>query len=287
MKAFFRTYSRLIMLIAAILLVVAAAVTILVLGSRHNRINNVFNAAASEAMFGNSVSINSSSEDDATHGNTLSENSSLVSENTSSSQTATSSTSKAQSKKLDDTAVKYIALSKTSITLQVGETGISIVTMYPTTATDKRELWSTTDNSIASVDESGYITGKKPGSCTIVIKSASNPDVSAPIQVTVVAKKSTTANNQSFDSDYVIRASCKQINAFMYPYNPPNNTAYETLTIPASTSQEDMIKTIVSAAKKKADRGDFAYQITYLGKKTGAAGASTGDSHLFALYTSE
>lgn len=85
----------------------------------------------------------------------------------------------------DSNKITFIELSKTEITITVGGHDIAYVTMYPETAQDKSEIWSSSDESIAIVDSEGYITGIGVGVCIITVRSAAYPDVKARIIVEV------------------------------------------------------------------------------------------------------
>ena len=85
----------------------------------------------------------------------------------------------------DSNKITSIELSKTEITITVGGHDIAYVTMYPETAQDKSEIWSSSDESIAIVDSEGYITGIGVGECIITVRSAAYPDVKARIIVEV------------------------------------------------------------------------------------------------------
>ncbi len=85
----------------------------------------------------------------------------------------------------DSNKITSIELSKTEIVIGVGGHDIAYVTMYPETAQDKSEIWSSSDESIAIVDSEGYITGIGVGVCIITVRSAAYPDVKARIIVEV------------------------------------------------------------------------------------------------------
>ena len=78
----------------------------------------------------------------------------------------------------------------------MGESQMPIVTMLPENASNKGEIWSTSNPSVANVTGLGLISGISPGSCTITVTSASNPSVSASVAVTV---RSTSASIQPVD----------------------------------------------------------------------------------------
>lgn len=86
----------------------------------------------------------------------------------------------------DSNRITLIELSKTEITINVGGHDIAYVTMYPETAQDKSEIWSSSDESIAIVDDEGYITGIGVGECIITVRSAAYPEVKARIIVEVI-----------------------------------------------------------------------------------------------------
>jgi len=91
--------------------------------------------------------------------------------------------------------VESISLSKNSITIAVGESEMPIVTMYPTDADDKSEIWSSSNSQVATVDNKGNITGISEGTCTVTVKAKANTSVYAEISVTVTAKKETSSNS--------------------------------------------------------------------------------------------
>lgn len=81
--------------------------------------------------------------------------------------------------------VESIALSKSEISLDIWEIEMPMVTMLPSTAKDKSERWSSSDESIAVVDAYGNIRGVAPGQCVITVTSVNNPNLSASVNVTV------------------------------------------------------------------------------------------------------
>ncbi|MBQ6035362.1 MAG: Ig-like domain-containing protein, partial [Ruminococcus sp.] len=109
--------------------------------------------------------------------------------------TATSSTTSATTlpvsttttKAPDPNKVSEIKLSKTEIKLTVGGDGdISMVTMLPRTAPDKREIWTSSDENVAAVNFEGWISPVGEGTCTVKVQSVNNPLVYGEINVTVV-----------------------------------------------------------------------------------------------------
>ncbi|MCR4845601.1 MAG: leucine-rich repeat protein [Eubacterium sp.] len=69
--------------------------------------------------------------------------------------------------------------------LCVDEEYTSEITVYPERAKDKSVTWSSSDESVLTVDSNGMLKGVSPGSARITIASVSNPDVQAYFDVTV------------------------------------------------------------------------------------------------------
>lgn len=83
--------------------------------------------------------------------------------------------------------VESISLTFYEVTLQVGQSQMPIVTMSPENAADKSEIWTSTDDAVASVDWLGNIKALSEGTCVVTVTSAQNPDVSASVAVTVTS----------------------------------------------------------------------------------------------------
>lgn len=97
--------------------------------------------------------------------------------------------------------VSGITLSYYSANVKVGEVHpYALVTMTPADATDKSELWTTSDDKVATVDKAGRITGVGAGKCMIRVTSVSNPFVFAEIEVNVVDPNATSSASESASS---------------------------------------------------------------------------------------
>ena len=81
--------------------------------------------------------------------------------------------------------VTSITLNKAELSLYIGETETLLATVLPDNATDKTVVWSSSDNSIATVSSVGLVTALKTGSVTI---TASSGGKSANCTVTVNEK---------------------------------------------------------------------------------------------------
>lgn len=77
----------------------------------------------------------------------------------------------------------------------------AMVVMQPKDATDKSEKWTSEDESIATVDKNGNITGVMEGTTIIRVTSVNNPLVFADIAVTVKPAETTTSNTTTTGGD--------------------------------------------------------------------------------------
>jgi lipoprotein-anchoring transpeptidase ErfK/SrfK len=83
--------------------------------------------------------------------------------------------------------VTGMTLSKTTESLTVGQNDMPIVTMMPKNATDKSEIWTSSNTKVATVSQSGNIKAISVGSCVVTVTSKSNKSVMRTVTVTVVS----------------------------------------------------------------------------------------------------
>lgn len=97
------------------------------------------------------------------------------------------------------TKVEGITLDKTEGILNVGNTVTITATVAPEEATNPAVTWSSSDESVATVDETGKVTAVATGNATITATSEDDNSVSADYELTVQQKKAatTTKNNYS------------------------------------------------------------------------------------------
>lgn len=97
------------------------------------------------------------------------------------------------------TKVEKIELDKTEGILNVGNTVTITATVAPEEATNPAVTWSSSDESVATVDETGKVTAVAVGNATITATSEDDSSVSADYELTVQQKKAatTTKNNYS------------------------------------------------------------------------------------------
>jgi hypothetical protein len=84
-----------------------------------------------------------------------------------------------------DVSVTSISLNKTSVTLDPGQQEQFIATVEPTDATNKRVLWKSQNEVIASVSSDGTVEAKTPGETKVIVSSVENETIKAEATVTV------------------------------------------------------------------------------------------------------
>ena len=82
--------------------------------------------------------------------------------------------------------VDHIILSTHSLVLVAGQQRQIIATVLPEDAKERNVTWTSSDNSIATVDAQGQVTGKKPGTAIINAISVANPQIYASCNLAVV-----------------------------------------------------------------------------------------------------
>ena len=84
-------------------------------------------------------------------------------------------------------AVESVSLDKSELSLEVGEEATLTATVSPADATDKEVSWSSSDPSVATVDEGGKVVAKAPGTTAVTVTTKDGAK-SASCAVTVKAK---------------------------------------------------------------------------------------------------
>ena len=78
--------------------------------------------------------------------------------------------------KVNPVEVSSISLSKNELTLDRGKTEVLTATISPDNATDKTVTWSSSNSSIATVDQNGLVTAIQKGTATITAKCGGKTD---------------------------------------------------------------------------------------------------------------
>lgn len=85
------------------------------------------------------------------------------------------------------TSLESIVLDRTELSLEEGQSDTLEATLLPEDALVKDLVWSSSDESVATVS-GGKVTAVKPGTAVITASSALDPEVKAECTVTVTAK---------------------------------------------------------------------------------------------------
>lgn len=88
----------------------------------------------------------------------------------------------------DPNTITKIDLSMYEVYLEVGgKSKMPIVTMTPSTSNNKNEIWTSSDETVATVDWLGNISPVGAGTCIVTVASENNPVVYAEVKVTVTS----------------------------------------------------------------------------------------------------
>jgi hypothetical protein len=82
-------------------------------------------------------------------------------------------------------SVTGISLDQTTLTLESGKNATITATIAPSNATNKAVTWTTSDPTVATVDNTGKVTATGAGTATITATSSENSDIKAACAVTV------------------------------------------------------------------------------------------------------
>ncbi|NLR17686.1 hypothetical protein HC026_01995 [Lactobacillus sp. LC28-10] len=83
-------------------------------------------------------------------------------------------------------SVTGVTLDNPTLSVGTGATGQLKATVAPTNATDKTVTWSSSDDTVATVDTTGKVTGVKAGTATITA-TASGKTATSAVTVTEAA----------------------------------------------------------------------------------------------------
>lgn len=82
------------------------------------------------------------------------------------------------------TEVTSVTLNKSTLSLEVGETGKLSATVLPNSATNKSVSWSSNNEAVATVSTNGTVTANKAGTAVITARTANGKSASCTVTVT-------------------------------------------------------------------------------------------------------
>lgn len=118
--------------------------------------------------------------------------------------------------------VTSVTLNKSELALVVGDSETLIATVKPDDATDKTVTWSTSDATIATVDNNGKVTAVKEGAVTITAKAGGQEATcKVTIVTTIVPVSSITLDKTSIE---IKEGESAVLTATVGPENATNKT---------------------------------------------------------------
>jgi len=118
-------------------------------------------------------------------------------------------------------SVTKISISKTYMTMYVGDSKTLKASVEPSKATIKTLEWKSSDTDIAIVDDNGVVTALKAGTVTITAKAQDNSGKQAVCTVTVYEKVPATSVTLQDKKLTMVKGESKSVN---YVLNPTNST---------------------------------------------------------------
>lgn len=168
--------------------------------------------------------------------------------------------------------VEQVVLNKTEVTIKEGETFSFVCTIVPNDASEKNITWTSSDSSIATVNNNGTVTGIKAGTCTI---KASCDGKSVVANVTIKEKGPDLKklyNELSSQYGWTLGSDNSYLSADTNVYNSNNYTNYSILAeiedmnkkmgLPDSL-YNDMLRTTWSMGKQQETFENVGVKVTW------------------------
>lgn len=131
--------------------------------------------------------------------------------------------------------VTSIRLSDTNVNINLDAKSIQLRAMvYPENAINKEVRWTSSNTSIAKVNENGLVTLSRPGEVTIIATSVDNPNVMELCNITIEIPVETVALDDKETTIYV--GQTKRLNYSVLPINASRNAVTWTSTNPSVAS---------------------------------------------------
>ncbi|MBQ5970757.1 MAG: Ig-like domain-containing protein [Clostridia bacterium] len=117
--------------------------------------------------------------------------------------------------------VGYVRLNAGDAELRIGQTKQLTATVYPSTATNKTVIWTSSNASVATVNQNGLVTAVGDGTCDIIATTAEGARTAA-CKVTVTIPVTGVSLAESNIAIYTTKT--ETLHATVYPTNASNQT---------------------------------------------------------------
>lgn len=134
--------------------------------------------------------------------------------------------------------VQSVSLNKTNETLYINDESNLIHTILPTNATNKKVSWSSSNNNVATVDESGNVKAVGKGTAIITVNALDGSGKTASCTYTVKKAVSNIVIN-GFNNDLYIKET-NQLSATVYPADA------DDLSVKWTSSNPNVVKVSAS-----------------------------------------
>ena len=151
-----------------------------------------------------------------------------------------------------------ITLDKTSLSLNANQTAQLTATVTPTNATNKTVVWTSSDNSVATVSN-GVVTAVSAGTATITATTSNG--LTATAKVTVASAVTELVNNSTISSTSITKGNSITMTAkatggkapYTYTYfcKSPSSSSYTTLSTTTATTYKHT----------PANTGNYSYAV--------------------------
>ena len=146
--------------------------------------------------------------------------------------------------------ISEIKLNKTAYNLGYHKTLLLKATLKTNSATNKKLKWLSSKNSVASVNKSGLVYGKKPGYTTIKVKATDGSGAEATARIRVVREAGSISANPSYLPMIVGRRKTIKVKI------SPKNATYKTAKFKSANTDVAMVDskgrvTALAAGKTK------------------------------------
>ena len=99
--------------------------------------------------------------------------------------------------------VSSVTISKTGLELMINEAELLTATVYPSDATDKSLIWTSSNESVATVEPDGKVKAKAAGTVTIKVTSSNGKSASSTVTVSEEKKGDITDDGEVAMNDVV------------------------------------------------------------------------------------